>query len=347
MINKPIIFLVLLVLLLPLMMSCGSDAATSTPAITPSTTIESTTPIYSNTYTPQNIIVTPTSNPIPTRQYYNPTSSVYVPSTTVISTNGPIKTSNNQPLPAPPSQILSTTSPEQFLVTRVFDGDTIEVNVSGQTKSVRYIGINTPEISQPNKPAEPFSKDASDKNRVMVEGRYVKLEKDISEIDQFGRLLRYVYVDGIFVNAELIRLGFAQVYSWPPDTKYQDLLVKLEKEAKDNKRGLWGLTTAKATSAPTKSLTLAIDSVTSPVKRGDNAKLTARTAAGAQCEIAVYYKSGKSSASGLTPKTPDAGGNVSWTWTVGSSTTVGNWKIEVTASLNGQSSNQTTYFTVN
>jgi micrococcal nuclease len=113
-------------------------------------------------------------------------------------------------------------------VVRVVDGDTIIVNVEGQEYRVRYIGIDTPETVHPTKPVEPFGKEASEMNKQLVEGKIVRLEKDISETDRYGRLLRYVYVDDIFVNAELVRLGYAQVTTYPPDVKYQDIFLELQ-----------------------------------------------------------------------------------------------------------------------
>jgi len=88
---------------------------------------------------------------------------------------------------------------------------------------VRYLGINTPESVDPRKPVECFGKEASLKNKELVLNKKVVLEKDISEIDKYGRLLRYVYVDGIFINLELIKQGYAQVATYPPDVKYHDL----------------------------------------------------------------------------------------------------------------------------
>jgi micrococcal nuclease len=127
------------------------------------------------------------------------------------------------------------------LVVRVIDGDTIEVDIEGRIFDVRYIGIDTPEIVHPTKGEEAYGKEASEKNRELVEGKTVILEKDVSETDQYGRLLRYVYVDDLFVNAELVRLGYAQVSTYPPDVKYQELFLQLQKEARENSRGLWGI----------------------------------------------------------------------------------------------------------
>ena len=74
----------------------------------------------------------------------------------------------------------------------------------------------------------------------MVEGKYVRLEKDISETDKYGRLLRYVYVDGDFVNLELVRGGYALLLTIPPNVKYVDELLAAQQEAREAKRGLWG-----------------------------------------------------------------------------------------------------------
>jgi len=70
-------------------------------------------------------------------------------------------------------------------------------------------------------------------------GKVVYLERDVSEVDKYGRLLRYVYVDDIFVNAELVRAGLACAKAYPPDTKHQDYLEKLEQEARQTGRGMW------------------------------------------------------------------------------------------------------------
>jgi hypothetical protein len=212
---------------------------------------------------------------------------------------------------------------------------------------------------------EPYSREASNKNRELVEGKIVKLEKDVSETDKYGRLLRYVWVNGLFVNAELIRLGYAQIATYPPDVKYQELFLKLQAEAREAKRGLWAGTQVVPVSpstapsppqppplqappsvAPLAALSLQIVSVTSPVRPGAHATLVAKTAPGAECAITVYYKSGPSTAQGLYAKTADSSGNVSWTWMVGTRTTPGSWRIVVIASLGGQTAAQTIYFTV-
>ncbi|MFC1994981.1 thermonuclease family protein [Chloroflexota bacterium] len=123
--------------------------------------------------------------------------------------------------------------PETTTVTRVIDGDTIIID-TGQR--VRYIGIDTPEI---HPTLEDYGWEAWQVNRRLVEGKEVYLERDVSETDKYDRLLRYVYVDDIFVNAELVRQGLAEAKAYPPDTKYQDHLEELEAEAKMAGRGIW------------------------------------------------------------------------------------------------------------
>lgn len=130
----------------------------------------------------------------------------------------------------------------QVLVERVIDGDTIEI-AGGQ--KVRYIGIDTPETVHPEKPVQCFGTEASQKNKELVEGKLIRLEKDVSETDKYGRLLRYVYIQGdipaqtIFVNDYLIRQGYAHSSTYPPDMKYQDQFQQAEADARDNNRGLW------------------------------------------------------------------------------------------------------------
>ena len=126
-------------------------------------------------------------------------------------------------------------------VTRVVDGDTVEVSFAGTTYTVRYIGIDAPETVAPNRPIEPYGREASSRNTELVLGKAVRLEKDVSETDKYGRLLRYVYVGDLFVNAELVRGGYAQAISYPPDIKYQSLFLQLQNEARIAGRGLWGI----------------------------------------------------------------------------------------------------------
>jgi len=115
-------------------------------------------------------------------------------------------------------------------VTRVIDGDTIEIEGGYH---VRYIGIDTPEKGAP------YYLEATEANRSLVEGKKVRLKKDVEDKDEYGRLLRYVWVNNTMINAELVRLGYAYSYSYPPNTKYQVYFLQLEKEARGQQRGLW------------------------------------------------------------------------------------------------------------
>jgi len=126
-------------------------------------------------------------------------------------------------------------------VVAVVDGDTIKVEMDGIVYTVRYIGIDTPETVHPSKPVEWMGTEASAANESLVGGQVVFLEKDVSETDRYGRLLRYVYLlDGTFVNAMLVRMGYAQVSTYPPDVRYQELFLQMQQEAMDAGLGLWG-----------------------------------------------------------------------------------------------------------
>jgi micrococcal nuclease len=143
------------------------------------------------------------------------------------------------------------TGPTQIgTVVKVTDGDTIKVDIGGTVYPVRYIGMDTPEIFSG---VEWMGPEAAAANAALLAGHEVVLEKDVSETDQYHRLLRYVWIhDGaswLLVNLELIRQGYAQVSTYPPDVKYTDALyIAAEQEAQSAGRGLWGAT---PTPAPT------------------------------------------------------------------------------------------------
>jgi micrococcal nuclease len=124
-------------------------------------------------------------------------------------------------------------------VVRVVDGDTINVQLADRVEKIRYIGVNAPEIHHPIKGEEPGGRAAAQVNRGLVIGRRVRLELDVQPRDRYGRLLAYVWVGDTMVNAELVRLGYAQVMTVPPNVRYQDLFLKLQREARDASRGLW------------------------------------------------------------------------------------------------------------
>lgn len=123
-------------------------------------------------------------------------------------------------------------------VTAVIDGDTIEV--SGGIR-VRMIGINTPETVDPRRPVQCFGTEASRRTHELLDGQYVRLVKDVSETDRYGRLLRYVYLpDGTFVNLALVRDGYAQASAYPPDVAHKDDFAAAQTRARTEGAGLWG-----------------------------------------------------------------------------------------------------------
>ncbi len=129
---------------------------------------------------------------------------------------------------------------EEALVINVVDGDTIDVLIRGRELRVRYIGIDTPETVDPKRPVECFGREASERNRELVESMTVGLERDVSETDQFGRLLRHVWANGEMVNAALVEEGYASASTFPPDVRYAALFAALETQARAHNRGLWG-----------------------------------------------------------------------------------------------------------
>lgn len=131
-------------------------------------------------------------------------------------------------------QTLGTNDEKLYLVTKIIDGDTIQIE-GGQ--KVRYIGIDTPEL----KDSECFAKEARDKNKELVEGKKVTLQKDVSETDRYGRLLRFVYTEnGEFVNDILVKEGYATVSTYPPDVAKQELFKTSQQDAVASNHGLWG-----------------------------------------------------------------------------------------------------------
>jgi micrococcal nuclease len=141
---------------------------------------------------------------------------------------------------APGSSPVATPEPRpdgMVLVTAVIDGDTIEIEGGAR---VRYIGIDTPETVHPTKAVQCFGKEASAYNATLVEGAFVRLESDITDVDRYGRLLRYVYLaDGTFVNLKLVADGYAYAYTYPPDVAHAQQFKAAQSEAQSSRRGLW------------------------------------------------------------------------------------------------------------
>ncbi len=119
---------------------------------------------------------------------------------------------------------------ETATVAQVVDGDTIEL---ADGRRVRYIGINTPERNQP------YYQEATEANRRLVGGKDVQLEFDAETFDKYGRSLAYIWVDGTMANWEIINRGFANVFTVPPNVKYDEDFRQAERDARENERGLW------------------------------------------------------------------------------------------------------------
>lgn len=246
-------------------------------------------------------------------------------------------------------------------VTRVVDGDTIEVKLaSGGTERVRLIGMDTPEVYGS---VEPYGKEASDftKGRLSV-GKQITLELDVEVRDRYQRLLAYVFVGTELLNETIVQEGYALVYTYPPNVKYVSRFAAAQTRARESKRGLWNSATSddETKTAPSTSSSsssggsadsktpgsssaspsgessvqpaseLIITTHPGTVRRNGTARVAVQTAAGVSCSIVVTYKSGPSSASGLSSKTTDSQGNASWSWRVGSNTTPGTWPVSIT-----------------
>jgi len=131
--------------------------------------------------------------------------------------------------------IIQTQQPQEavYKIVYVVDGDTVEI-ASGER--VRLIGIDSSESGQP------YYLEARNKLMDLILNKGVRLEKDITDKDRYGRLLRYIYAGELFINVEMVRLGYAHSYTYPPDVKYQSQILSAEREARNNQIGLWAQT---------------------------------------------------------------------------------------------------------
>lgn len=134
-------------------------------------------------------------------------------------------------------------TPQLGLVTKVVDGDTIRVLLDGKEQKVRYIGIDAPENTTTQ---EAFGKEATKRNAQLVRNQIVELYRDISETDRYGRLLRYVVTNSVFVNLKLIEEGYAKAVTYPPDVACAPIFQQAERTARELGRGLWAMATPSA-----------------------------------------------------------------------------------------------------
>jgi len=131
-------------------------------------------------------------------------------------------------------------------VVRVVDGDTLIVNINGDQERLRLIGMNTPELNKPDGPVECYATEATERTQELIDaaGGHVQLERDVSETDQYGRLLRYVWLLNPYgrqmLNEELVKGGFARATTYRPDVRYQSILNRDQSDAQSHRLGLWG-----------------------------------------------------------------------------------------------------------
>ncbi len=141
----------------------------------------------------------------------------------------------------------------KYKVTRVVDGDTLEVDFNGTSEKVRLIGIDTPESVHPDADRNvEEGKLTFGYTKNYLEGKEIALEFDVQERDKYGRLLAYVWIDGEMYNKHLLNIGYAQVATYPPNVKYVDDFTALQKTAIENNIGLWAETEAAAPAETTK-----------------------------------------------------------------------------------------------
>jgi endonuclease YncB( thermonuclease family) len=142
---------------------------------------------------------------------------------------------------APSATPSGTRAPDaNALVTRVVDGDTVEVDFGGRALTVRLIGIDTPESLAPGEPVQCFALEASSYTTERLEGERVRLAFDLERIDPYGRTLAYVWLGDELFNETLVREGYAFVTTYPPNVRYVDRLRGGQREALSAGRGVWG-----------------------------------------------------------------------------------------------------------
>jgi micrococcal nuclease len=196
-----------------------TETAVSEPS--PTTTPISTPVLPSPTAESSPTLAAASPTPVPTPELPTPSPTVPVPTLPLPTATLPIT------VPARYPRVLAT-------VVWAINGDTVCVSIEGQVYRVRYLGIDAPD------PGTGRDADlATARNRELVYGQHVYLERDLTEKDVFHQMLRYVFLGDVFVNAELVREGLARAWITLPDTRYQEILQRLEAEAQQTGRGIW------------------------------------------------------------------------------------------------------------
>jgi micrococcal nuclease len=188
------------------------------------------------------------------------TSSSTPNDTTAVATATPAPATQRPAVTAAPVPAFAPTGEtEAATLLRVVDGDTVRVMLDGEDTPVRYIGIDTPEPDDADPAQRALAAAATAANAALLEGQDLILERDVSDTDTFGRILRYVWVEGegglTLVNLELVRLGLAQASSYPPDVAYDDVFAEAEEAARSQALGFWA---APPTSVPPPPATVTI-----------------------------------------------------------------------------------------
>ena len=165
-------------------------------------------------------------------QVTHPTQVVLPPTNTAAS----LPTQTNPATTKAPNPCIPAQEPQFATVTGITDGDTITVRIDGAEYPLRYIGMDTPET---HRGTEKLGPEAAERNRQLAMAKQVALYRDVSETDQFGRLLRYVVADGVFINEEMVREGLASAADYPPDTACSAMFHSTEQGARAQRVGLW------------------------------------------------------------------------------------------------------------
>jgi len=157
-----------------------------------------------------------------------------------------------------PTACVNPSRPAQLMpafVTRIVDGDTVDTSVAGRGRErIRLLGIDTPEVyesekldrdaqqsGQSREAIQALGRVASEYTRRHLDGKDVGLELDVQQRDRYGRLLAHIWlVDGTLFNLQILRDGYAQILTIPPNVKYTDLFLACQREAREQGRGLWG-----------------------------------------------------------------------------------------------------------
>ena len=204
-----------------------ADSPEAASTVPPPTTRATATPRPSRTPTAEPPTPAPTQEPATAAPSRTPRPSA-TPAPSATPTAAPTRTPAPTPLPlptaaptAPPAPTAAPSGEETAAVTNVVDGDTIDVNLNGAIVRVRYIGMDTPETGAP------CGAEATNANAALVAGQTVRMVRDVSETDRYGRLLRYVYVGNTFVNGALVAGGWAEAVDYPPDTAQSATLHSL------------------------------------------------------------------------------------------------------------------------